>query len=183
MTEMSEMSQSQLEWFDDLSRRYMKHNVSLYKLTKENKGDLGKIDFNMKILKKGDYGVSLKVEDKEYDLSLSSSSSFRSSFLKEIKENLIEFLKENHHIRVAILSEFNENEIVLLSTYNEEGEKLSNYMYDDFIWSLYYTIRFPQLDFEGYYILSGMVSGFDTFKDKYNMDVCIFPLDEKLKKH
>jgi len=52
-------------------------------------------------------------------------------------------------------------------------------MYDDLVWSLAYMIRFPTLDNDGYYILSGMLGKFEkeSFRQKYGIDMSeTFPL-------
>lgn len=171
MSGMSGMfSHSQVCWFEDLNRCYMKYDVSLYEF-KTN--DLGKVDFTIRISK----DPIIEFMGKEYNVSLLPD---RGHHLKEIKEKLIEFLEENGNIRVAIYSDDSDNSddsnSILLSTYNEE-EKKSNYMYDDMFWALYYTIRFPKLDYDGYYILSGMSGDFDTFREKYDMDISVFPFE------
>jgi len=165
---MSQMSGSQNSWFNDLNSRYMKYNVSIYnKIELEN---LGEVDFSLK-LNDDIFILGDGFEEKEYNINMTPFN----KIIDEIKEKFVSFLEINNNIRVSILEDDN---VLLLSTYQEEeGEKEDNYMFDDCIWALYYTIRFPNLDYDGYYILSGMIGGFDetTFKDKYDMDVSIFP--------
>ena len=162
---MSQMSESQNSWFNDLNSRYMKYNVSIYKIDLEN---LGEVDFSLK-LNDNIFILGDGFEEKEYNINMTPFN----KIIDEIKEKFISFLEVNNNIRVSILDD---DKVLLLSTYQEEGEKEDNYMFDDCIWALYYTIRFPNLDYDGYYILSGMLDGFDeTFKDKYGMDVSVFP--------
>lgn len=163
---MSQMSESQNSWFNDLNSRYMKYNVSIYnKIELEN---LGEVDFSLK-LNDDIFILGDGFEEKEYNINMTPFN----KIIDEIKEKFISFLEVNNNIRVSILDD---DKVLLLSTYQEEGEKEDNYMFDDCIWVLYYTIRFPNLDYDGYYILSGMLDGFDeTFKDKYGMDVSVFP--------
>ena len=165
---MSQMSGSQNSWFNDLNSRYMKYNVSIYnKIELEN---LGEVDFSLK-LNDDIFILGDGFEEKEYNINMTPFN----KIIDEIKEKFVSFLEINNNIRVSILEDDN---VLLLSTYqDEEGEKEDNYMFDDCIRALYYTIRFPNLDYDGYYILSGMIGGFDetTFKDKYDMDVSIFP--------
>ena len=69
----------------------------------------------------------------------------------------------------------------LLSTYNENLKDLTEIdlseMLDEYLVILCYIIRYPMLDKDGYYILSGMYEGFDeeTFSKKYGMNISKYP--------
>lgn len=163
-----ELSMAQISWLSELDR-YMKYNVSIYEVNSES--DLGKVDFSLVFKKDEDqksFSITLKEDSQEIVYKLSKPSTFRIPS-KEIKEKFIEFLENNNkNIRVAIVTD----KIYLLSTYNEKYEA-KKYMYDDLIWVINYMIRFPTLDNDGYYILSGMVGHFDkeTFRQKYNIEM------------
>jgi len=179
------MNESQIEWFNDLSTRYMKYNVSLYnyKGIDMSNVEFGEVDFSLKVTKEETEHryiiLSYCGDEKKYDFDSPFYQTFplsgtpRDRILNEIKDKFISYLDENKNIRVSIYSDFVDYPL-LLSTYEEEGKK-NNYMYDDFIYSLYYMIRFPKLDYEGYYILMGMIRDFKKIKDKYEMDVSYFP--------
>jgi len=50
---MPNMNESQIEWFNDLSTRYMKYNVSLYnyKGIDMSNVEFGEVDFSLKVTK------------------------------------------------------------------------------------------------------------------------------------
>jgi hypothetical protein len=170
------LSMAQISWLSELDR-YMKYNVSIYEVESDSY-DLGKVDFSIVFKKDNkddsdsfDFSLTLREgeEKTENVYKLSSPSTFRIP-CKEIKEKFIEFLENNDKNIRVVIQDF--SKIYLLSTYNEKYEE-KKYMYDDLICVMNYMIRFPTLDNDGYYILSGMSGHFEkeTFRQKYNIEM------------
>ena len=89
---MSQMSESQNSWFNDLNSRYMKYNVSIYKIDLEN---LGEVDFSLK-LNDDIFILGDGFEEKEYNINMTPFN----KIIDEIKEKFVSFLEINNNIRV-----------------------------------------------------------------------------------
>lgn len=172
------ISQAQIEWLEDLNCRYMKHNISAYYIHRKYTG--GKVDFTFYFKETEGRKLILIGDDKEYNVNIPNKN--RENCINELKHKFLQFLEEHKNIRILFFHPSSYH--ILLSTYKEDGEKI-DHMDDSMFLALNYTIRFPNLDYEGYYILSDSYTGFgyrdfdtDKFKEKYNMDVSIFPYNK-----
>jgi hypothetical protein len=171
--EMSNLEQNNFEndlkeWVLELNK-YVKYNVKLFELKSEYISQLSNPKMSSKLTGKCDFSFcSVEsmyqiVEDDFKDVDY-------------IKSNIVSFLENEGNIRVGIYLSYNEKiEYFLLSSYEENQEYYKvcgENMYDDVVYVLYYIVRYPMLDKDGYYSLSGM-SGFnkDEFFKKYNIDI------------
>jgi hypothetical protein len=129
------------EWFDQLNK-YIKYNVKLYKNLSTTKN----------------YDILFDCEINKVD---------------NYKNEIVSLLEIQGNVRIGIYDNISD-EYFLISSYEEnENYKIcgeNENMYDDFVYVLYYIVRYSMLDSHGYYSLSGMC---DFDKDKFFERYCI----------
>lgn len=132
-------------WFIQLNK-YSKYNVRLYK--------------------------NLSTSTKNCDIILDCDLIEVDNYKNEI----ISLLENKGNVRIGIYDNISD-EYFLISSYeeNENYYKIcgeNENMYDEFVYVLYYIVRYPMLDSHGYYSLSGMCEfAYDKFFDRYCIDI------------